>query len=139
MLLAAGIGLVASRAGFVALSWPAYAQSLAGGASPGGWIETLLQIVQIREGGWLPEAGLAAAVGVLLAGGWRYPLTRRPLALGASARPLPRVPLRRNRDMRAIRLLSPPPWTPTASAGPITVTMLSPVCPALAAARGRLH
>jgi thiol-disulfide isomerase/thioredoxin len=85
LLLAAGIGLVASRAGFVALAWPAYAQSLAGGSSPGGWIDTLLQIVQIRDGGWLPEAGLAAAVGVLLAGGWRYPLTRRPLALGASA------------------------------------------------------
>ncbi len=91
LLLAAGIGLLASRAGFVALAWPAYAQGLTDALSSGSpaglgpWLNTLLQIVQIRDGGWLPEAGLAAAVGVLMAGGWRYPLTRRPLALGASA------------------------------------------------------
>jgi thiol-disulfide isomerase/thioredoxin len=72
LLLAAAVGLLASRIGFVALAWPAYA------AEP--W--TLLNL---RDGGWMPWAGLAAALGVLLGFAWRYPHTRRALAAGASA------------------------------------------------------
>jgi thiol-disulfide isomerase/thioredoxin len=85
LMLAAAIGLLAARIGFVALAWPAYAPLAGSGGQPQGWAAAALQIGNVRDGGWLPEAGLAAALGVLGACAWRYPLTRRALALGGLA------------------------------------------------------
>lgn len=76
LMLSVAVGLLASRAGFVAMAWEPYT------ADPSA-LNSLLQILNLRDGGWLPEAGAAAALGVLLACIWRYPLTRRALALGS--------------------------------------------------------
>jgi thiol-disulfide isomerase/thioredoxin len=65
-------GLLAARAGLVAMAWPAYA------AEP-------LSIFNVRDGGWLPWAGLAAAVGVLGGFAWRYVALRPALAAGTAA------------------------------------------------------
>lgn len=72
MLLAAALGLLASRGAFVALGWSAYA------AEP-------LGILNLRDGGWMPLAGLLTALGVLAGFGVHHAATRRPLAAGALA------------------------------------------------------
>lgn len=72
MLLAAALGLLAARIGHLAANAAAY------GESP-------LWMLDLRDGGWLPLAGLAAAGAWLLWRGWRTPALRRPLAGGASA------------------------------------------------------
>lgn len=72
LTVGAVVGVLASRAAFVTLAWPAYA------AEP-------LAILNVRDGGWMPWAGLAAAAGVLVGFAWRYPATRRALAAGATA------------------------------------------------------
>lgn len=72
LTMAAVIGLLASRAAFVALAWQAYQ------AEP-------LSMVNLRDGGWMPWAGLAAALGVLGGFAVRHAELRKPLAAGAAA------------------------------------------------------
>ncbi len=75
LMMAAAVGLLAARGGFAALAWDAHL------AEP----QPLLSLLNLRDGGWMPEAGWAAALGVLGGFAWRYPGTRRALALGALA------------------------------------------------------
>ena len=75
LMMAAGVGLLAARGGFAALAWDAHM------AEP----QPILSVLNVRDGGWMPEAGWAAALGVLGGFAWRYPRTRRALALGALA------------------------------------------------------
>lgn len=70
--LAALAGFVAARLAFVAGAAEAYL------ASP--W-----SVLDIRDGGWSPWAGVAAATGVLAWRGWRQPVMRRPLAAAAAS------------------------------------------------------
>mgnify|MGYP000942952960 CR=1 FL=1 len=72
LVMGAVVGLIASRGAFVALAWEAYA------SEP-------LTMLNLRDGGWMPWAGLAAGLGVLGGFAWRYPATRRALAVGATA------------------------------------------------------
>ena len=72
MTVGAITGVVAARAAFVATAWPAYA-------------DDPLDVLNLRDGGWMPWAGLAAALGVLAGFAWRYPRIRRALALAAAA------------------------------------------------------
>jgi thiol-disulfide isomerase/thioredoxin len=75
LMMSALVGLLASRAGFAALAWDAHM------AEP----QPLWSLLNLRDGGWMPEAGWAAALGVLGGFAWRHPGTRRALALGALA------------------------------------------------------
>lgn len=70
--LAALVGFVVSRLAFVAGAAEAYL------ASP--W-----SLLDIRDGGWSPVAGVAAALAVLAWRGARQPALRRPLAAAALA------------------------------------------------------
>ncbi len=70
--LAALVGFGVARLAFVAGAAPAYL------ASP--W-----SMLDIRDGGWSPAAGVAAAVAVLAWRGWRQAALRRPLAAAAAA------------------------------------------------------
>jgi thiol-disulfide isomerase/thioredoxin len=72
LTMAAVVGLLAARAGFVALAWSAYA------ARP-------LVMLDVRDGGWMPTAGAAAAIGVLGGFAWRHRAIARPLAAGVAA------------------------------------------------------
>jgi thiol-disulfide isomerase/thioredoxin len=72
LMVATVVGLLAARGGFVALAWSAYA------GDP-------VSMLDIRDGGWMPGAGAAAAGGALAGYGWRRADIRRPLALGALA------------------------------------------------------
>ncbi|PWB35745.1 peroxiredoxin [Pseudomonas sp. SDI] len=63
------LGLLAARLGFVLSYWPMYR-------------EDPLQIVDIRDGGFLGWAGLLAVVLGALWFGWRRPALRRPLGWG---------------------------------------------------------
>lgn len=72
MLRAALIGLLVARAVFVVQGWRAYA------AMP-------LSVVDIRDGGWAPWPGCAAALAALLVFGRGQPALRRALAAGAAA------------------------------------------------------
>lgn len=72
MLLAAAVGLLTARIGFVAMAWPAYA------ADP-------LAVLNLRDGGWMPWAGLCAALGVAAGFAWRHASARRSLVAGALA------------------------------------------------------
>lgn len=63
------LGMLAARLGFVLAYWPLYR-------------EDLLQIVDIRDGGFLPWVGLLAALLGALWQGWRRPGLRRPLGWG---------------------------------------------------------
>jgi thiol-disulfide isomerase/thioredoxin len=71
MMLAAALGLLTARAGFVALAWPFY-------------LEEPLSMLNLRDGGWMPWAGLCAALGVLGGYAWRQAGMRRPLLAGAA-------------------------------------------------------
>jgi thiol-disulfide isomerase/thioredoxin len=72
VLRAALVGLLVARAAFVIQGWRGYGQSP-------------LAILDIRDGGWSPWPGLAAALGVLGVFAWRQPALRRALAAGALA------------------------------------------------------
>ncbi|MBV6290329.1 TlpA disulfide reductase family protein [Pseudomonas aegrilactucae] len=63
------IGLLCARLGFVARYWPMYA-------------DDPLQIVDIRDGGFLPWAGLLAVLLAAAWQGWRRASLRRPLGWG---------------------------------------------------------
>ena len=65
-------GLLVSRAVFVVQGWAGYA------AAP-------LSMLDIRDGGWAPWPGAAAALAVLAFGAWRHAALRRGLAVGAVA------------------------------------------------------
>lgn len=66
------VGLLCARIGFVAAYWPLYR-------------DDLLQIVDIRDGGFLPWAGaLAVLIGALWTA-WRKPGRRRPLGWGLAS------------------------------------------------------
>jgi thiol-disulfide isomerase/thioredoxin len=78
LMLAAGAGLLASRAGFVALAWPEY-------TAGAGIVEDIVAMLNVRDGGWLPLAGAATAGGVLLACALRYRRSRVALAQGTLA------------------------------------------------------
>ena len=66
------IGLAASRLAFVA-------------ASPAAYLAAPLLILDLRDGGWSPAIGAAAALAALARFAWRSPALRRPLAAGAAA------------------------------------------------------
>lgn len=66
------LGLLSARIGFVLLYRDEYSQNLLG-------------ILDIRDGGFLVEAGLIVAACVGLYQGWRHPLLRRPLAASVTA------------------------------------------------------
>ncbi len=71
LYLALGIGLLIARAAYVADWWPQYVQQPS-------------SVLNIRDGGFDPIAGvLGLAVAALLIG-WRRPLLRRPLATGVA-------------------------------------------------------
>jgi thiol-disulfide isomerase/thioredoxin len=70
--LAALVGFGVARVAFVAGAAEAYL------ASP--W-----SVIDIRDGGWTPAAGVAAALAVLAWRGWRHAALRRPLAAAAAA------------------------------------------------------
>lgn len=70
--LAALVGFAASRLAFVAGAAEAYL------ASP--W-----SVLDLRDGGWSPAAGVAAALAMLAWHGWRQAALRRPLAVAATA------------------------------------------------------
>ena len=72
MVIGAATGIVVARAGFVVMAWPAHADDPLGA-------------LDVRDGGWMPWAGLAAALGVLAGVAWRHPAARRGLAAGAAA------------------------------------------------------
>ncbi|NER60860.1 TlpA family protein disulfide reductase [Pseudomonas sp. MAFF212428] len=63
------IGLLCARLGFVLRYWPMYA-------------EDPLQIVDIRDGGFMPWAGLCAVLIGAVWAGWRQASLRRPLGWG---------------------------------------------------------
>ncbi|MHC6224834.1 TlpA family protein disulfide reductase [Pseudomonas sp. X10] len=63
------LGLLSARLGFVASYWPMYR-------------EDLLQIIDLRDGGFLPWPGLLAIVVGALWQGWRHSGLRRPLGWG---------------------------------------------------------
>ena len=63
------IGLLAARVGFVIAYWPQYRQEP-------------LQIIDIRDGGFLLWVGVVAVILGGLWRGWRQPALRRPLGLG---------------------------------------------------------
>lgn len=65
-------GLGVARLVFVAQGWPGYA------AAP-------LSVLDVRDGGWSPWPGVAAALAVLAYAGWRHGALRRGLAAGAVA------------------------------------------------------
>ena len=72
MLLAAALGLLVSRAGFVAMGWA-------------GYVAEPLSTLNLRDGGWMPLAGLLTALGVLGGMAVHHAATRRPLIVGALA------------------------------------------------------
>jgi thiol-disulfide isomerase/thioredoxin len=72
VLQAAGVGLLVARAVFVVQGWSGYAMAP-------------LSMLDIRDGGWSPWPGFAAAIALLALHAWRQPALRRPLAAGASA------------------------------------------------------
>lgn len=61
------IGLLSARLGFVLAYWPMYQ-------------DDLLQVIDIRDGGFLLWSGLLGLVLATLWQGWRHPGLRRPLA-----------------------------------------------------------
>ncbi|MDU9389326.1 TlpA disulfide reductase family protein [Pseudomonas sp. zfem002] len=63
------VGLVSARVGFVIAYWPMYR-------------DDLLQIVDIRDGGFLPWVGLFTVLLGALWTAWRKPARRRPLGWG---------------------------------------------------------
>ncbi|MFD2643484.1 TlpA family protein disulfide reductase [Pseudomonas japonica] len=63
------VGLVCARIGFVIAYWPMYR-------------DDLLQIVDIRDGGFLPWVGLVTVLLGALWTAWRKPARRRPLGWG---------------------------------------------------------
>src|SRR5690606_36271884 len=65
-------GVLAARLGFVALFWEEY-------------LREPVTILDIRDGGFLPEAGLVVAAIVGLYHGWRASSLRRPLAISVAA------------------------------------------------------
>lgn len=69
LYLALGIGLLGARLAYVAAWWPQYRMHLA-------------SVVNIRDGGFDPLAGLIALVAAALVIGWRRPPVRRALAVG---------------------------------------------------------
>lgn len=69
---AALAGLLVARGVFVAQGWRGYAQAP-------------LSIIDLRDGGWSPWPGLAAALVVLGIFAWRQPALRKGLAAGAVA------------------------------------------------------
>ncbi len=71
LLAAAVLGLLASRAGYLAANAAVY-------------LESPLWMLDLRDGGWMPLAGVAAAGAWLLWRGGRVPALRVPLAAGAS-------------------------------------------------------
>jgi thiol-disulfide isomerase/thioredoxin len=73
------VGALAARAGFVADWWPSY------GAHP-------LSILDLRDGGFSPGLGIAAAVLVALAACGARPRLRKPLGLAFAAAALVWVP-----------------------------------------------
>ncbi len=72
LLVAAIAGLLVARGTFVALGWV-------------GYMQAPLSILDLRDGGWMPWPGLAAALAVLGAVALRRPGLRRALAAGAAA------------------------------------------------------
>lgn len=69
---AAAIGLLAARIGFVL-------------GAPAGYLASPLLLLDVRDGGWSPAVGVAAAVAVLAGWAWRAPPLRRPMAAGLAA------------------------------------------------------
>jgi len=72
VLRAALAGLLVARGAFVVQGWRGYAQSP-------------LSILDLRDGGWSPWPGLAAALALLGVFAWRQPSLRKALAAGALA------------------------------------------------------
>ncbi|MEE1920541.1 prolipoprotein diacylglyceryl transferase family protein [Pseudomonas sp. 148P] len=66
------LGLVCARIGFVIAYWPMYR-------------DDLLQIVDIRDGGFLPWVGLLTVLLGALWTAWRKPARRRPLGWGLAS------------------------------------------------------
>jgi thiol-disulfide isomerase/thioredoxin len=71
LYLALGIGLLISRGAYVASWWPQYLQQP-------------VSVLNIRDGGFDPIAGLIGLVVATLLIGWRRPPLRRPLAAGVA-------------------------------------------------------
>ena len=66
------LGLLCARIGFVIAYWPLYR-------------DDLLQIVDIRDGGFLPWVGLLTVVLGAIWAGWRRPARRKPLGWGLAS------------------------------------------------------
>lgn len=71
LYLVLGIGLLVARAAYVAGWWPQYGQQP-------------ISVLNIRDGGFDPIAGLLGLVVAALLIGWRRPPLRRPLLIGTA-------------------------------------------------------
>ena len=71
LYLVLGIGLLTSRAAYVAGWWPQYLQQP-------------VSVLNIRDGGFDPLAGLIGLIVAALLIGWRRPSLRRPLVAGVA-------------------------------------------------------
>jgi len=71
LYLALGLGLLIARVAYVVSWWPQYGQQPA-------------SVLNLRDGGFDPLAGVLGLLVTALLIGWRRPLLRRPLAIGAA-------------------------------------------------------